>query len=521
VKVADLFAKLSLLPDKKSFDTGDKLIRSIKTALAGIVAFSTVKWFGGLINETSAAADAAAKMGQRMGISTEAVQEFQHAAGLSGTSVDALRVGFLKLNAGIEATAKTGKGPAADALRALGISMGEPAVRGRDMEGVLGLIADRFAEMPNDARKTQLAMDLLGKGGAELIPMLNAGATGIEEMRKEARELGIVIDSETAASFESFNDDQDRVRAAFRGIRNQVVAGLLPELRKITEGVIRWVRANRQLIRQRLQQVLHGLIAAAKLLARTIGLLVRILGWMRDNFGAVVLAVGAVTTALLIMRAASIKAAIASAAAWVASLLPFILLAAAIFAVILVVEDLYRAFTGGESAIKRLYDAAKKWIDEKLGEVLERATDRVAEFLDVGGIFGVRGSRERRDAARAALAEAQVEEEAFEARLDAAIVAGEKARADAAAFDAMPPAAKEAFFAANRARAAEIMGPRAADVTVPGRTVGGQELNIDLTINAAGVVGQDAAQKIATTAVEAVQRFWDSQIRATAAATGQ
>src|SRR5690606_4588535 len=136
--------------------------------LAGVTAYASVNFLSGLIKQTSQAADAASKMGQRMGLTTESVQELQHAAGLSGTSVDALGVAFLKLNEGLDQAAKTGESKAVSALRKLGISTNEQAVRTRDMEGILALVSDRFAALPNDARKTQLAVGLFGEAGAAL-----------------------------------------------------------------------------------------------------------------------------------------------------------------------------------------------------------------------------------------------------------------------------------------------------------------------------------------------------------------
>jgi hypothetical protein len=47
-------------------------------------------------------------------------------------------------------------------------------------------LADHFKTLPDGAEKTALAMKVLGRSGAELIPLLNAGGAAIEELGSKA-----------------------------------------------------------------------------------------------------------------------------------------------------------------------------------------------------------------------------------------------------------------------------------------------------------------------------------------------
>ena len=78
-------------------------------------------------------------------------------------------------------------------------------------------MADKFKAMPDGTKKTALAMDILGKSGKDLIPLLNSGSEGLGEMLAEADSLGITLSTETAAISRGNSTIRlDAFRAAFR-----------------------------------------------------------------------------------------------------------------------------------------------------------------------------------------------------------------------------------------------------------------------------------------------------------------
>ena len=380
MNIADLFAKLSLVPDKRSFDAADKMLGAVKTALLGVVAIKTGQWFAGLVKDTTDAASKAVDASQKLGVTAEAYQELGYAAGLSGSSVDGVEGGLKKLAMTLDKAKNGGKEQAA-ALRAVGLSSSDASVKAGDLDEVLMKVADRIADMPDGAKKTALAMKLFGKSGADLIPLLNLGADGIGELRKEARELGVVIDNETAASLEEFGDDQDRVKAALTGLRNEAVKALLPTLRKMVTGLLEWVKANRKLLAQKLERVMRVLATALMIVAKAVVFLVDVIDTMIRNWELTLVVLASVGVAYLALSAKAVAAGLAAAAAWVAANAPIVLLGLLIAGAVLIVEDLWRAFTGGESVLKNLYLAASHWIGDKLASVLKIARGKVNEFL--------------------------------------------------------------------------------------------------------------------------------------------
>jgi len=173
------------------------------------------------------AGDAALEMSQRTGLSTEAISELSHAADMSGTSIEGLEVSVRRMQQTIF-DAEQGTGEAVDALGQLGFKIEDLA--GLAPEEQFNRLAGAVANIEDPTRKAALAVDIFGRSGTSMLPMLADGAAGLEAMRQEARDLGIVIGQEAAEAADRFNDNLVSLGAAFDGIKFQVAQELLPTL---------------------------------------------------------------------------------------------------------------------------------------------------------------------------------------------------------------------------------------------------------------------------------------------------
>lgn len=95
--------------------------------------------------------------------------------------------------------------------------------------------ADVFKGLPDGPEKAALALQVFGKSGLELIPLLNAGSDGIKTMTDRARELGLVFDEKAGAQADEFNDKLDELKGAVAGLAIQTAIDLLPELIKLVD----------------------------------------------------------------------------------------------------------------------------------------------------------------------------------------------------------------------------------------------------------------------------------------------
>lgn len=174
-------------------------------------------------------ADQARKTAQAIGVSTEAYTALSFAASQSGISQTQLSSGLGRLNRSI-LEASEGVATYVDAFSALGISVKNADGTLRTAESVLGGLAERFSVMPDGVEKSARAMELLGRSGAAMIPMLNSGADGIEALVGQAEALGLVISDKTAREAELFNDSLAVMASVSTGLGRQIAANLLPQL---------------------------------------------------------------------------------------------------------------------------------------------------------------------------------------------------------------------------------------------------------------------------------------------------
>lgn len=207
--------------------------RSLGNIAGALVAGLGVRSMVRAGNQSLEMADKFAKASRSVGISVEALSAYNHAAELSGTSVDAVIRSAGRLSANMK-DMRDGVGEAKDAFEELNIKAANTDGTMRGTNEVLLDIAERFSTMPDSARKTALAMDIFGRSGAELIPMLNQGKSGIAAMREEADSLGITFDTKTASAAERVNDQMLRVKRAFTGLTNNVMERLLPAIENIS-----------------------------------------------------------------------------------------------------------------------------------------------------------------------------------------------------------------------------------------------------------------------------------------------
>jgi TP901 family phage tail tape measure protein len=125
-----------------------------------------------------------------------------------------------------------------DTFSRLGVAVTDASGQLRPTEDVLLDLAEAFAAMPDGAEKSALAVKLFGKTGTDLIPFLNMGRAGIEQLREKFRELGLEISGSTAAAAAKFNDTLFLVSKALQGIAMKVAEAALPALQKLADTLV-------------------------------------------------------------------------------------------------------------------------------------------------------------------------------------------------------------------------------------------------------------------------------------------
>lgn len=171
-------------------------------------------------------------LSQKTGISVEVLGGFGLAAKTSNLSMEEFGMAIVRLGRNMDLATKE-TGAQAEAFDRLGISVKNNDGTLKDSDAVLMEIADKFSKTRDSAEKTALAIDLFGRSGASMIPLLNEGAAGLDKLRREAELAGIVLSTETAKAAREFNDNMEVLKAYGQGFWISVASPIVEGMSKI------------------------------------------------------------------------------------------------------------------------------------------------------------------------------------------------------------------------------------------------------------------------------------------------
>jgi TP901 family phage tail tape measure protein len=126
------------------------------------------------------------RLSRELGLTTEQASALIDVSDDLGVSASTLSVGFgifarnLSGIPDLESMAASGGSQFSDVLGSLGIKMTDTSGKLRGMNDLLPEIADVFMSMPDGLQKSAMAMQLFGRSGKELIPVLNLGGKAIK-----------------------------------------------------------------------------------------------------------------------------------------------------------------------------------------------------------------------------------------------------------------------------------------------------------------------------------------------------
>lgn len=201
---------------------------SLGEKIAEAFAIEKIVEFGAATIESLASLD---KMSQSAGISVEALSSLRLAAAASGISQEELGLSLKKLNVALSDAAGNATGKAGVAFRALGIDVHNADGSLKSVSQVLPEIANKFQAAADGPAKVAIAVALGGKAFDQFIPVLNQGAAGLSKIEDAARDAGVVISKELAASAEEASQKFLILKAqVVDGFGAQLATKLLPSL---------------------------------------------------------------------------------------------------------------------------------------------------------------------------------------------------------------------------------------------------------------------------------------------------
>lgn len=276
------------------FDTASALAAasSIEEVVSAASAFGAELLTGGVVAAAAYWVTTMAEVGaelddvsQRLQMSATEVTEWHHAAQLSGVAAS-------ELDRAILATARAAATGGA-ALRAIGVETRDAGGQARTTGQIFESTIDALASMSDEGDRAAAAQRIFGRNASALAPLLRQGADGIHDLRAEVRRLYGTDLERLAELGAEVGDEQDRLNLVWDAMRTRLAVLLLPALSSVLEAFLSVGTVVNDLIRgSSILEVVAGALGVALAAAAisTIG----VWGPAAATFGVVALAIGAV-----------------------------------------------------------------------------------------------------------------------------------------------------------------------------------------------------------------------------------
>ena len=171
------------------------------------------------------------KMSKRTGIAVEELSRFKFAAEQSGSSIQSVENGLRKMANAIQDLERGGAN-VTQTMTDLGLSAAD--LTGKTQTEQFMTFAEALSGIEDPGRRAALTMDIFGKSGSELIPLLQEGAGGFQALSDESDALGGTVTKLQAKLGAELTDAFNRVKVATDGLFRVVATHLAPAVIMVT-----------------------------------------------------------------------------------------------------------------------------------------------------------------------------------------------------------------------------------------------------------------------------------------------
>ena len=200
---------------------GSNLTKYVTAPILGAVTALTT-----LSVKSAETADELGDQASKLGMSVEALQEWNYVAKLLAVDNEQLQKAFTKTNSLLGDLASGNTSSATEALTKLGITYDD--LKGKNVDQAFETIRNALANLEDETLRVGIANDIFGeKIGTDLQQLLSASSTEIDNFRNECQELGVITEEEVEASAK-FNDELDKVKQELQTLGVELAQILLP-----------------------------------------------------------------------------------------------------------------------------------------------------------------------------------------------------------------------------------------------------------------------------------------------------
>lgn len=174
-------------------------------------------------------ADEMSDMSGRVGISVRKMSELAYAAKMSDVQIASLESALKKMAINVYDNSV--------AFDNLGVTLKDKVTGNyRSLSDIFDDVIDRFSMLPDTVGKAKVSVEVFGKTGADIRPLLDQGVRGLQDFAKEAKNLGVVIDEETVKNAERFDSFVKRATEAAKGFGVKTFDFIYTAFKAVSEG---------------------------------------------------------------------------------------------------------------------------------------------------------------------------------------------------------------------------------------------------------------------------------------------
>lgn len=182
------------------------------------------------------AAEQVENLAQTIGASTQTIQTLGFAAELTGKSADVMTGALTKLERSANQAASGNKQMIA-AFEAIGISATQAGQLLKNPDQLIQVVTQHLAAFGNAGGKVPVVLQLMGRGAAENIPIINKLGTEYAQLTERAKEIGVVLSEQDTKALAAANEGLDEIGQQVKGLANEFTIALLPAITAASEGL--------------------------------------------------------------------------------------------------------------------------------------------------------------------------------------------------------------------------------------------------------------------------------------------
>jgi len=174
-------------------------------------------------------------MATRLGTTTDFLQALQYGAEQSGVKAEGATIALQRFTRRT-AEARDKAGPLRDSLERLGIAFKDQAGNAKTSEQLFDEFTKALANMEDPAMKIRTAFQFLDTEGVALTQMFQKGGKTMSDYAKEAKDLGMIMSSETIETLRNTDGELKKMSRGFKVFASQALPPVVKFLRMASIG---------------------------------------------------------------------------------------------------------------------------------------------------------------------------------------------------------------------------------------------------------------------------------------------